>query len=75
MNLIATRLYRFKNEQEIVISRDKYEGASLDQPALLLKKASPDDSGAYSCRLTNRAGAATSENVAFVSVQCKSIPF
>ena len=66
-------LNRFKDEEEIIISRDKYEGATLDQPALLLKKASREDSGAYSCRVTNAVGTGESENVAFVSVQCKSI--
>ncbi len=67
-----TAVQWFKDDVEIAINnRDKYEGASVDQPALLLKKASRDDAGAYSCRLTNAIGTGESDNVAFVSVQCK----
>lgn len=67
-----TAVQWFKDDVEITINgRDKYEGATIDQPALLLKKASRDDAGAYSCRLSNAIGTAQSENVAFVSVQCK----
>ena len=63
---------RLKDDEEIVITRDKYEGATLDQPALLLKKAKRYDAGAYSCRLGNDVGIGRSHNDAFLAVQCNS---
>lgn len=66
-----TSVQWFKDDVEIIIDGPhKYEGATIDQPALLLKKATRDDAGAYSCRLTNAVGTGQSENVAFISVQC-----
>ncbi len=66
-----TSVQWFKDDVEIIIDGPhKYEGATVDQPALLLKKATRDDAGAYSCRLTNAVGTGQSENVAFISVQC-----
>lgn len=65
-----TSVQWFKDDVEIIINGPhKYEGATIDQPALLLKKATRDDAGAYSCRLTNAVGTGHSENVAFISVQ------
>ncbi|XP_046648094.1 uncharacterized protein LOC124338080 isoform X3 [Daphnia pulicaria] len=65
-----TSVQWFKDDVEIIIDGPhKYEGATVDQPALLLKKATRDDAGAYSCRLTNAVGTGQSENVAFISVQ------
>lgn len=67
-----TSVQWFKDDVEIIIDGpQKYEGATVDQPALLLKKATREDAGAYSCRLTNAIGTGQSENVAFISVQCK----
>ncbi|XP_057364590.1 B-cell receptor CD22-like isoform X9 [Daphnia carinata] len=65
-----TSVQWFKDDVEIIIDGPhKYEGATVDQPALLLKKATRDDAGAYTCRLTNAIGTGQSENVAFISVQ------
>lgn len=69
-----TSVQWFKDDVEIIIDGPhKYEGATVDQPALLLKKATRDDAGAYTCRLTNAIGTGQSENAAFISVQCKSL--
>lgn len=62
----------YKDGEELSVdSYEKYEGGSIEQPALLLKKASRTDSGEYSCTLSNAVGTGESENVAYVSIQCK----
>merc|ERR1740128_97704 len=66
-----TSVQWLKDDEEIVINRDKYEGATLDQPALLLKKAKRHDAGSYSCRLGNDVGTGRSVNDAFLAVQYK----
>lgn len=61
--------FRYKDDEEIELDRNKYEGATPDQPALLLKAARRQDSGVYSCAAANGVGEGRSDGVAFVSVQ------
>jgi hypothetical protein len=54
-----------------VSNRSRYDGASVDQPSLVIKSASKADTGRYSCVLENQIGAAESQNAAQLNVLCK----
>ena len=51
--------------------KTRYEGATTDQPSLVIKKVSRDDNGRYSCVLENKIGASESKSAATVTVLCK----
>ena len=63
---------RYRNGQLLDLSdRDRYEGATLDQPSLVIKSVSRVDNGRYSCVLENQVGASESKNAAALTVYCK----
>ena len=67
-----TAFCRYRNGQLLDLSdRDRYEGATLDQPSLVIKSVSRVDNGRYSCVLENQVGASESKNAAALTVYCK----
>jgi len=69
-SLNAVRWYR--NGQLLDLSdRTRYEGATVDQPSLVIKKVSREDNGRYSCVLENNIGASESKGAATLTVLYK----
>jgi hypothetical protein len=63
---------RYRNGQLLDLSnRSRYEGASVDQPSLVIKAADRGDTGRYSCVLENKIGASESKTAALLDVNCK----
>ena len=63
---------RYRNGQLLELSnRTRYDGATVDQPSLVIKSASKADTGRYSCVLENEIGAAESQNAAQLNVLCE----
>jgi Immunoglobulin domain len=60
-----------KNNSVLNLNQSRFEGGKPEQRALLVKNATRDDTGAYSCELTNMVGTGTSENGVAVDVQCE----
>ena len=52
-------------------NRTRYDGATLEQPSLVIKTVSREDSGRYSCVLENRIGASESKSAAILTVLCE----
>jgi len=66
-SLNAVRWYR--NGQLLDLSdKSRYDGATVDQPSLVIKKVSREDNGRYSCVLENKIGASESKNAAILTV-------
>lgn len=53
------------------VSQGRIEGGNTEQTALLIKEASRDDIGSYTCELKNDYGTGVSENDIDVDVHCK----
>lgn len=64
-----------QNNSVLNLSQSRFDGGNPEQTALLVKNATRDDIGAYSCELTNQVGTGMSENAVFVDVQCESFNF
>lgn len=60
-----------QNNSVLNLNQSRFDGGNPEQTALLVKNATRDDRGAYSCELTNQVGTGTSDNVVVVDVQCK----
>lgn len=63
---------RTKGDAELKIDSKHFEyrtEEAADSLTLVLHKATPEDSGKYSCIITNEAGSATTSSK--VTVQCK----
>ena len=64
--------YRYRNGQLLEVgNRTRYDGATVDQPSLVIKSASRQDTGRYSCVLENEIGATESQNAAQLNVLCE----
>jgi Immunoglobulin domain len=59
-----------QNNSVLNLNQSRFDGGNPEQTALLVKNATRDDRGAYSCELTNQVGTGTSENGVIVDVQC-----
>ena len=67
-----TAFCRYRNGQLLDLSdRGRYEGATVDQPSLVIKKVSREDNGRYSCVLENNIGSSESKGAATLTVLCK----
>lgn len=64
-------LFRYRDDKELVLTDDHYEGGITEQTALTVKNATPSDMGTYKCVLENNVAASTSEDVVQVSVLCE----
>jgi Immunoglobulin domain len=60
-----------RNNEVINLNQSRIDGGNTDQPALLVKNARRDDSGNYTCELTNQVGSGISDNTVLVDVQCE----
>ncbi|KOC69623.1 Hemicentin-1 [Habropoda laboriosa] len=63
----------YRDEEELVLTKDHYEGGTTEQTDLSVKNATPSDMGSYKCILENNVGASTSEDVVEVSVLYKPV--
>lgn len=61
-----------QNNSVLNLNQSRFDGGNPEQTALLVKNATRDDRGAYSCELTNQVGTGMSENGVVVDVQCES---
>ncbi|XP_076222589.1 neuromusculin isoform X1 [Nomia melanderi] len=62
-----------RDDKEIVLTEDHYEGGITEQTALTVKNASANDMGTYRCILNNTVGASMSEDFVEVSVLYKPV--
>lgn len=63
--------FRLLNGELIHLNNSRYEGGNPEQTALLIKDASRNDAGSYTCELENSIALGTSENDIDVLVWCK----
>lgn len=63
---------RYRDGTALNTNNSRYEGGNPEQTALLLKNASRDDMGNYTCELANNIGSVMSENDVNVDIQCKN---
>lgn len=68
-----TRVSWYRDDKELVLTDDHYEGGITEQTALTVKNATPSDMGTYKCVLENNVAASTSEDVVQVSVLYKPV--
>ncbi|XP_014473462.1 PREDICTED: hemicentin-1 isoform X2 [Dinoponera quadriceps] len=62
-----------RNNEELVLNDDHYDGGITEQTALTVKNATPSDIGSYKCILENNAGSTVSEDIVEVSVFHKPV--
>lgn len=62
---------RVQDGRPVDISKDHYEGGTIDQTTLTIKNSTRDDNGNYSCELANGINSSMSLNVVPISVYCK----
>lgn len=60
-----------QNNSVLNLNQSRFDGGNPEQTALLVKNATRDDRGTYSCELTNQVGTGMSENGVMVDVQCE----
>lgn len=64
---------RLRDSIPVDVNQGRIEGGNTEQTALLVKEASRDDIGSYTCELRNDYGIGVSENDVDVDVYCKYI--
>ncbi|XP_032685634.1 hemicentin-1 isoform X2 [Odontomachus brunneus] len=62
-----------RDDEELVLNDDHYDGGITEQTTLTVKNATPSDMGSYKCILENNAGSTVSEDVVEVSVFYKPV--
>ncbi|XP_076670097.1 neuromusculin isoform X1 [Andrena cerasifolii] len=62
-----------RDDEELVLTEDHYEGGITEQTALTVKNATPSDMGTYRCILSNTVGPSVSEDIVEVSVLYKPV--
>ncbi|XP_014297266.1 hemicentin-1 isoform X3 [Microplitis demolitor] len=60
-----------RDEQELVLNEDHYEGGVTEQTSLTVKNATASDMGTYTCVLSNSVGESMSKDTVDVSVLYK----
>ncbi|XP_076242835.1 neuromusculin isoform X2 [Calliopsis andreniformis] len=68
-----TKVTWLRDDEELVLNEDHYEGGITEQTALTVKNASSSDMGTYKCILDNNVGSSASEDVVEVSVLYKPV--
>ncbi|XP_067209553.1 hemicentin-2 isoform X5 [Linepithema humile] len=62
-----------RDDEELVLNDEHYDGGITEQTALTVKNATPNDMGFYKCILQNNAGISISEQTVEVSVFYKPV--
>ncbi|XP_053997962.1 hemicentin-1 isoform X2 [Hylaeus anthracinus] len=62
-----------RDDEELVLTDDHYDGGTSEQTDLTVKNATPSDQGTYRCILDNNIGPSVSEDVIEVSVFYKPV--
>ncbi|XP_018054355.1 PREDICTED: hemicentin-1 isoform X1 [Atta colombica] len=62
-----------RDDDELVLNEEHYDGGITEQTALTVKNATPSDMGSYKCILENNAGPTISEATVQVSVFYKPV--
>ncbi|XP_039305895.1 hemicentin-1 isoform X7 [Solenopsis invicta] len=62
-----------RDDDELVLNEEHYDGGITEQTALTVKNATPSDMGSYKCILENNAGATVSDDAVQVSVFYKPV--
>ncbi|XP_029166567.1 hemicentin-1 isoform X2 [Nylanderia fulva] len=62
-----------RDDEELVLNEEHYDGGITEQTALTVKNATPSDMGSYKCILENNAGSSVSEDDVEVSVFYKPV--
>ncbi|XP_024889774.1 hemicentin-1 isoform X4 [Temnothorax curvispinosus] len=62
-----------RDDDELVLNEEHYDGGISEQTALTVKNATPSDMGSYKCILENSAGSTVSEDTVQVSVFYKPV--
>ncbi|XP_018304625.1 hemicentin-1 isoform X2 [Mycetomoellerius zeteki] len=62
-----------RDDDELVLNEEHYDGGITEQTALTVKNATPSDMGSYKCILENNAGPTVSEATVQVSVFYKPV--
>ncbi|XP_036147089.1 hemicentin-1 isoform X7 [Monomorium pharaonis] len=57
-----------RDDDELVLNEEHYDGGITEQTALTVKNATPSDMGSYKCILENNAGTTVSDDAVHVSV-------
>lgn len=60
-----------QNNSVLNLNLSRFDGGNPEQTALLVKNATREDSGEYSCELANQVGSMMSGNRVIVDVQCE----
>ncbi|XP_076393662.1 neuromusculin isoform X5 [Megachile rotundata] len=68
-----TKVIWYRDDEELVLTDDHYEGGITEQTALTVKNATPSDMGSYRCTLYNNVGSSVSEDTVQVSVFYKPV--
>lgn len=67
-----TQVRWYRNGDYLDVSdKSRFDGATLDQPSLVIKSAGEPDIGSYSCVLENQVGTGEAENIAHLDVYFK----
>lgn len=64
-------LFRLRDGELVDPNQGRLEGGNAEQTALLIKDASRNDIGSYTCELENGIGKGLSENDIDVDIYCK----
>lgn len=71
MKRVSFACFRYRDDKELILTDDHYEGGITEQTALTVKNSTPSDMGSYKCVLDNNVGSSNSEDIVQVSVLCK----
>lgn len=71
MKHVSFACFRYRDDKELILTDDHYEGGITEQTALTVKNSTPSDMGSYKCVLDNNVGSSNSEDIVQVSVLCK----
>lgn len=71
--IISVFVFRSKDDKNLSLSDQRYEGGTLRNPPLRIKNVSREDMGYYNCWLQNSVNMIKSESSIFLNVMCKLI--
>ncbi|KAK9303054.1 hypothetical protein QLX08_005158 [Tetragonisca angustula] len=68
-----TKVAWYRDDKELILTDDHYEGGITEQTALTVKNSTPSDMGSYKCVLDNNVGSSNSDEIVQVSVLYKPV--
>lgn len=74
VQLSSPLLLRYRDGQLLSTGRngsDRYEGATVDRPSLIIRSVSKEDIGDYACFLENEVGVGESRNMTTLEAFCE----